>query len=77
MKYRISYGGSIFWLIFWAIVCFPIGLVLLLTKWSAEGTNKRVVCEYAGSRGWLCFWVIAFFPVAFVLLIHNGFHVES
>ena len=77
MNYRIRYGGSIFWLIVWAILFFPIALVLLLTNWSVEKGGRRISCEYNGNRFWLGFWVICFFPIAFLLLVHNGFQIEN
>jgi hypothetical protein len=77
MNYRVHYEGSWFWLIFWAIFFFPIALVLLLTKWSAEGNGKRIDCEYNGSRFWLGFWTLFFFPITIVLLINTGLRVET
>ena len=75
MNYRIRYGGSLFWLIFWAIVFFPIAFVLLLTSWHAVGANRNISCHYNGSRAWLAFWVVFFFPLAIFLLLHNGLRI--
>lgn len=77
MNYRVRYEGSWVWLIIWAICFFPIALVLLLTKWSAEGGGKRTMCEYNGSRFWLGFWTLVFFPITIILLITNGIRVET
>ena len=74
-RYKLTYRGSLFWLIFWLIVFFPIAFVLLLTA-SAFNFNKKIYnLQYDGSRFWLCFWVLVFFPVAFLLLFLNGFSV--
>lgn len=76
MRTKIHYKGSIFWLIFWLIVFFPIAFVLLLTSSSFEYNNKNYEMQYDGSRFWLCFWVLVFFPVAFLLLFINGISVK-
>lgn len=76
-NYRFNYGGSLGWLVVWAIFFFPVAIVLLLTNWEAEGNGKKILCCYNGSRGWLAFWTIIFFPIAFVLLLQNGFRIET
>lgn len=76
-SFKLHYRGSIFWLIFWIIIFFPIALVLLLTACSFKLNDTTYDLQYDGSRFWLCFWVVAFFPVAFVLLFINGFTVNK
>ncbi|HSX04259.1 MAG TPA: hypothetical protein VLG76_05975 [Rhabdochlamydiaceae bacterium] len=73
---RLKYPHSKFWLIFWLILFFPIGLVLLsqLELVSQAGIKKW---EYRGERFWLYFWAILFFPIAFLLLLLNGVLVKS
>lgn len=73
--FKIKYSGSIFWLVFWLIIFFPIAFVLLLTSSSFAINHTLYHIGYAGSRFWLCFWVLFFFPVAFVLLFLNGLSV--
>lgn len=71
-KSKIQYRGSIFWLIFWLIIFFPIAIVLLATNVGFESNGKSYFIEYDGSYFWLIFWTIIFFPVAIVLLLVNG-----
>ncbi len=73
---RLKYPHSKFWLIFWLILFFPIGLVLLsqLELVSPTGIKKW---EYRGIRFWLYFWAILFFPIAFLLLLLNGVLVKT
>ena len=71
-QFKLHYHGSLFWLIFWIIVFFPIALVLLLTDFSFDVNDKRYTVYYAGSRFWLGFWILVFFPIAFALLFVNG-----
>lgn len=73
--FKISYGGSIFWLIFWLIFFFPIAFVLLLTDISFEVNDTVYSVKYDGSRFWLGFWVLIFFPIAFLLIFLNGMGV--
>ena len=73
--FKISYEGSLFWLIFWLIVFFPIAFVLFLTAAGFTSNNTSYHIRYNGSRFWLGFWVLFFFPIAFVLLIVNGLSV--
>lgn len=75
-QFKLNYQGSIFWLIFWLIVFFPIAFVLLLTDIGFELNRTSYHLQYNGSRGWLAFWVLVFFPVAFLLLFINGFSVK-
>jgi hypothetical protein len=74
--FRLQYRGSIFWLIFWLIFVFPIGLVLLFTDSTFEWGQKSYTFHYNGSRFWLCFWVLVFFPIAILLLILNGLSIN-
>ena len=74
-RYKLHYSGSIFWIVFWIIVFFPIALALLLTSSSIELGKKTYTFDYDGSRFWLCFWMLVFFPVAFALLFVNGHSV--
>lgn len=76
-RFKVHYKGSIFWLIFWIIVFFPIALTLFFTAATFETTDKVYYFKYNGSRFWLCFWVLFFFPVAFVLLFINGFSINA
>lgn len=71
-RFKMKYGGSIFWLIFWLIFFFPIAFVLLLTDTSFVYKQTIYHIHYEGSRFWLGFWVLVFFPIAFVLLFLNG-----
>lgn len=73
---KLHYRGSIFWLIVWGILFFPIALVLLFTSSSFELNDSTYNFQYEGSRFWLCFWVLAFFPIAFVLLFVNGYTIS-
>jgi hypothetical protein len=73
---KIHYRGSLFWLIFWLIIFFPIAFVLLLTSSRFELNQTVYTLQYDGSRFWLCFWVLVFFPLAFLLLFVNGVSVK-
>lgn len=72
---KVHYKGSLFWLIFWLIIFFPIAFVLFLTATTFKLGGKTYDFEYDGSRFWLCFWVLVFFPIAFLLLFLNGFSI--
>lgn len=74
-RFKIQYRGSLFWLIFWLIIFFPIAFVLLLTSTTFEVNRTIYDLQYNGSRFWLGFWVLVFFPVAFLLLFLNGLSV--
>lgn len=75
-RFKLHYRGSLFWLIFWLIIFFPIAFVLLLTASSIDTAESTYNFQYDGSRGWLCFWVLVFFPIAFLLLFINGYSVS-
>jgi hypothetical protein len=72
---KLQYPGSVFWLIFWVIVFFPIALILLFSSSSFVINHKPYIFHYDGSRFWLCFWTLLFFPIAFLLLFLKGFSV--
>lgn len=74
---KVDYNGSIFWLIFWVILFFPIALVLLFTGSTFVLNNKTYTFRYDGSIFWLCFWVLVFFPVAFLLIFLNGLSITT
>lgn len=76
---KIYYRGSIFWLIFWLIVFFPIAIVLMALNATCDINGRCYYIEYDGSLFWLFFWAIVFFPIALVLLIINGlsFNVDD
>ncbi|MCI0382374.1 MAG: hypothetical protein L0207_04920 [Chlamydiae bacterium] len=76
-SFKIHYRGSLFWLIFWIIVFFPIGLILLFANGTFQSTSGSHRFHYKGSIFWLIFWIIFFFPVAIVLLLVNGFSITS
>lgn len=76
-KLSFQYSGSKFWVIFWAIVFFPIALVLLATGATFHGGGKSYRILYAGSRFWLGFWTLACFPIAFILMLVNGISLET
>ena len=69
---KLNYPASKFWLIFWFVVFFPIGLVLFATAAEFQLNGKNYYIRYNGSRFWLCVWTLAFFPVAVALLLLNG-----
>lgn len=73
---RLHYRYSIFWLVFWFIVCFPVALMLLLTGMTFPYNENVYVIHYNGSRFWLGFWTLVFFPIAFLLLFLNGLSVD-
>lgn len=71
-KYKIDYKYSKAWLIFWAIVFFPIAIVLFFTACHFRTSQKTYFINYEGSRFWLCFWLLVFFPVGLILFFLNG-----
>jgi hypothetical protein len=73
---RLHYSGSKGWLIFWLLLVFPVGVMLLVTSGEFEVNGSRYYLRYAGSRGWLCFWTVLFFPAAVLLLILNGLSIH-
>lgn len=75
-KYRLKYPGSKFWLVFWILVYFPIGLVLLTNiHFASEGQVSK--WDYEGDRFWLYFWAIVFFPITILLILLRGVLVVS
>lgn len=75
-SFKLTYRGSLFWLIFWLIVFFPIAIVLLLTASSFRVNRTVYNIQYDGSRFWLGFWTLFFFPIAFILLFVNGLSIN-
>ncbi len=75
-KVRLHYSGSKGWLVFWLIVIFPVGLMLLATSGEFEVGGNRYFLRYDGSRGWLCFWTVVCFPIAVILLLLNGMSIH-
>lgn len=69
--FRFSYPYSKFWLIFWMIVFFPIGLVLM-SRLEFVSTDQKTKWVYDGCRFWLYFWAIFLFPVAILLFVLKG-----
>src|SRR5262245_17563940 len=48
-KFYINYHGSYFWLFFWAIIFFPISIILLLVNgadWIEEVQDNRNVSNF-------------------------------
>jgi len=70
-KAKLNYEGSLFWLIFWAIIFFPIALVLFFTSCSFTLNQTTYSLHYEGCLFWPIFWAIVFFPISFVLLFLN------
>jgi len=75
-KYKLKYNYSYVPLIIFAILFFPIALMLLLTGCTFQSADVSYTVQYGGSRFWLGFWTLICFPVAFILLIINEFSVE-
>ena len=71
-KYRFKYQGSVFWLIFWSVIFFPIGIVLL-SQLHFVSQTRDIQWKYEGKRFWLYFWAIFFFPITILLLFFKGF----
>lgn len=76
-KFKIHYRGSLGWLIFWLIVFFPIGIVLLFTDTTFDMGEKSYDFHYGGSKFWLGFWILVFFPIAILLMFLNGFTIQT
>ncbi len=76
-KFKLHYQGSMFWLIFWVICCFPVALALVLTGSTFKVNQTTFKFKYDASRFWLCFWVLVCFPIAIVLLFLNGFSART
>ena len=75
-KFGLKYKGSIFWLVVWMIVFFPIGLALVALNSEFDFGGKRYEAKYEGSQFWLLLWLICFFPIAILLIMFNGFSIE-
>jgi len=75
-RVKIHYSGSLFWLVFWLIVFFPVAFVLIATGGRFELDENIYSIKYDGSRNWLCFWAVVFFPIVLILVLINGFSVE-
>ena len=67
-----KYRGSIFWLIFFLILFFPIAIILLIRNLARIKNDTTYYVEYSGSWKWVFFWGVLFFPIAFILLFFNG-----
>lgn len=76
-RFRIKYAHSKFWLIFWLLVLFPIGLVLLLNHAELGSKERLFKIDYRGKRFWLYFWALVFFPVMILLFLFNGSFVRK
>jgi hypothetical protein len=74
-KYHLQYNRSIFWLVFFAIVCLPIAIVLLATGFEFQKEETLYKIHYEGSTFWLGFWAVVFFPIAIIMSICKGFSV--
>lgn len=68
----LHYNGSIFWLIFWLILFFPIAFDLFLMNSTFEIGDTTYGYRYEGVRFWVYFWTFIFFPIMFLLLFLNG-----
>ena len=77
IRYPFCYRGNVFWLIFFLIIFFPIGIVLLLLNLSVVRDQMCYGLKYNGSKFWLIFWTVLFFPIAIVLGALNGFDVTG
>ncbi|MDP2192988.1 MAG: hypothetical protein Q8K36_00455 [Alphaproteobacteria bacterium] len=67
-----KYRGSIFWLVVWTILFFPLAVFLLLKNVYKITPEGQQYFEYQGRWGWIYFWAILFFPIAILLLFFNG-----
>ncbi len=70
--YPLSYIGSIFWLIVFAIFWPPLGVFLFVKNGRFVKNNSSFCLSYRGSWFWVIFWAILFFPVAIVLMALRG-----
>jgi hypothetical protein len=75
MRYPFHYRGNLFWLIFFLIIFFPVGIVLLLLNLTVVREDMCYGLKYNGSKFWLIFWTVLFFPIAIILGAINGFDV--
>ena len=71
-KFYVTYAGSKFWPIFWAIIYFPVALVLFFSRSTFNINATSYSLKYNGSSFWLGFWTIVLFPIALILLLLNG-----
>lgn len=76
-EYKIRYQGSIVWLVVWALLFFPIAIMLFLTGTCFQSKGRTYRLRYEGSRFWLGFWVLVFFPIALILLFCKGAWVTT
>lgn len=75
-RFQLKYSHSKFWLIFWVIIFFPVGIVLLLSHMKIVSGDRTLWMDYDGSRFWLFFWAIVFFPIVFLLIFLNGSFIK-
>jgi hypothetical protein len=76
--FKLHYGGSVPWLVFWCIAFFPVGLVLFLSNFEYRKADGSVLSvKYHGSSFWLALWTLCFFPAAVLLMALNGFEVHE
>ena len=75
-RVKLQYRGSLFWLIFWLVLFFPVALVLLATGATFILDDRLYAITYDGSRFWLCFWTIFCFPIAILLGVLNGISLD-
>ena len=76
-QFRFRYTRSKFWLVFWILVFFPFGLVLLINHTECIGNEQILKLEYNGSKFWLFFWTILFFPMAILLFWFKSSFVKK
>jgi hypothetical protein len=72
IAFKFHYDGKLGWLIFFALVCFPVAIISLLKVGSYQNKNTIYCFQYNGSWSWIYFWSIVFFPVIFVLFSVKG-----
>jgi hypothetical protein len=76
-KFKLMYHGSKPWVVFWAIVFFPLALAMLFVDTTLDLDGKSYQIHYSGSKNWLCFWIVFCMPVALVLLVVHGVSVSG
>ncbi len=76
-RFKIAYSHSKFWLIFWLLIFFPIGVILIVKHTKLMSRDRLFRVEYEGSYFWLFFWALFFFPVTLLLFLFNGSFVKS
>jgi len=76
-KFQLKYPCSKFWLIFWLIIFFPVGIVLLLNHLKIISGSHTFSMQYEGSRFWLFFWALIFFPIVVLLFVLNGSFIKK